>query len=230
LLSGLDDAVGQVLQAVRESGEEENTLIVFISDNGGPQRHNGSNNAPLRGDKGTVLEGGIRVPFVLQWKGTIPAGSVYSKPVISLDITATAAALGGATVGAADRPIDGVNLIPFILGKIAAAPHAALFWRSGSQHAIRRGQYKLVQQGSGQPNLYDVVADVGEKHNLVAAKPELVDELSAAYDAWDRQLVPPLWEGGRSGRKANAASQASRAERRTKTDTRATPSRPTSVE
>lgn len=230
LLSGLDDAVGQVLQAVRESGEEENTLIVFISDNGGPQQHNGSNNAPLRGDKGTVLEGGIRVPFVLQWKGTIPAGSVYKQPVISLDITATAASLAGATVGAADRPIDGVNLIPFILGKNEAAPHASLFWRAGSQHAIRRGEYKLVQLSSGRPQLYDVVADVGEKQDLVAAKPELVDELSAAYDSWDRQLIPPLWEGGRSDRKPNAANQAGRAERRTKSNTRSTPNRPTSVD
>ena len=230
LLSGLDDAVGQVLQAVRESGKEENTLIVFISDNGGPQQHNGSNNAPLRGDKGTVLEGGVRVPFVMQWKGTVPAGSVYKQPVISLDITATAAALAGATVDAADRPIDGVNLIPFILGEKAGTPHKSLFWRSGSQHAIRRGEYKLVQQAGGRPQLYDVVADMGEKRDLAAEKPELVEELLAAYGAWDRQLVPPLWEGGRSGRKPNAASRAGRAEQRAKSNTRPKPNRPTSVE
>lgn len=230
LLSGLDDAVGQVLQAVRESGKEENTLIVFISDNGGPQQHNGSNNAPLRGDKGTVLEGGVRVPFVVQWKGTVPPGSVYNQPVISLDVTATAATLAGATVGAADRPIDGVNLIPFVLGEREGAPHASLFWRAGSQHAIRRGEYKLVQQADGRPQLYDVVADMGEKRDLAAEKPELVEELVAAYDAWDRQLVPPLWEAGGSGRKPNAARRTGRAEHRTKGNTRPTPNRPTSVE
>jgi arylsulfatase A-like enzyme len=204
LLSGLDDAVGQVLQAVRESGEEENTLISFISDNGGPQQHNGSSNAPLRGDKGTVLEGGIRVPFVLQWKGKIPPGSVYKQPVISLDITATAAAMSGATVGSADRPIDGVNLLPFVSGEKAGEPHESLFWRAGSQHAIRRGEYKLLRQGNDPPQLYDVVADVGEEHDLAWRKPEIVEKLSTAYDAWNRQLVPPLWEGGRATRKRNA--------------------------
>lgn len=208
LLSGLDDAVGQVLQAVRDSGEEENTLIFFISDNGGPQQANGSNNAPLRGDKGTVLEGGVRVPFVLQWKGKVPAGSVFKQPVISLDITATAAALAGATVGPADKPADGVNLIPFVLGEKDGAPHESLFWRAGAQHAIRRGEYKLLQRAGGPPELYDVVADVGEKQDLAAAKPELVEELSAAYAAWDRQLVPPLWEGGKAARKAKAGKRA----------------------
>ena len=122
-----------------------------------------------------------------------------------------------------------MNLIPFVLGKMEGAPHTSLFWRAGSQHAIRRGEYKLVQQAGG-PQLYDVVADMGEKQDLAAMKPELVEELSAAYDAWDRQLVPPLWEGGRSGRKPNAANRAGRAERRTKSNTRATPNRPTSVE
>lgn len=230
LLSGLDDAVGQVVQAVRASGKEENTLIVFISDNGGPQQHNGSNNAPLRGDKGTVLEGGIRVPFAFQWKGRIPAGSVYKQPVISLDITATVAALAGASLGAADRPIDGVNLIPFVLGEKDGAPHESLFWRAGSQHAIRRGEYKLVHQAGGRQQLYDVVADMGEEQDLAAAKPELVKELSAAYDAWDRQLVPPLWEGGQSGRKPNAANRADRAEQQTKSTAQPAPNRRTSVD
>lgn len=216
LLSGLDDAVGQVLKAVRETGQEENTLIFFISDNGGPQQANGSNNAPLSGDKGTVLEGGIRVPYVLQWKGKIPAGTVYKQPVISLDIPATAAAVGGATLGAADRPADGVNLIPFVLGEKQTAPHEALYWRAGSQHAIRRGNYKLRQQAEGGPKLFDVVADVSEQKDIAAAHPELVEELTAAYAAWDAELAKPLWKGRQGGRKPNAAQRAARAERRAK--------------
>lgn len=216
LLSGLDDAVGQVLKAVRESGQEENTLIFFISDNGGPQQGNGSNNAPLTGDKGTVLEGGIRVPYALQWKGTIPAGSVYKQPVISLDIPATAVALAGGTLGAADRPVDGVNLIPFVTGKNAKAPHESLYWRAGPQHAIRRGNYKLRQQADGTPKLFDVVADVAEQKDLSAAHPELVEELTAAYAAWDQELAKPLWQGRQGGRKPNAAQRAARAERRAK--------------
>ena len=230
LLSGLDDAVGEVLQAVRDSGEEENTLIFFISDNGGPQQHNGSNNAPLRGDKGTVLEGGVRVPFVLQWKGKIPAASVYKQPVISLDVTATTAALAGATVGAADRPIDGVNLMPFVLDEKEGVPHESLFWRAGSQHAIRRGEYKLLQRGNEPPKLYNVVADLGEEHDLAAAKSELVEELLAAYGAWDRQLVPPLWPGGQAARKRSADKRASRGVQRSKGNAQARPNRATTAE
>lgn len=217
LLSGLDDAVGEVLKSLRESGQEENTLVFFISDNGGPQQGNGSNNAPLTGDKGTVFEGGIRVPFVLQWKGKIPAGSVYKQPVISLDIPATAVALAGAKLGAADRPIDGVNIIPYVLGENDAAPHESLYWRAGPQHAIRRGNYKLRQQNEQAPKLFDVVADVAEQKDLAAEKPEVVKELNAAYGEWDKQLAKPLWKGGqRNGRRQNAAQRAARAERRAK--------------
>lgn len=214
LLSGLDDAVGKVLQTVRNTGQEDDTAIFFISDNGGPQQHNGSSNAPLRGDKGTLMEGGIRVPFFLQWKGKLPAGTVYKQPVSSLDITATAAALAGATVGSVDRPIDGVNLIPYILGDNDEAPHEELFWREGSQHAMRRGEYKLLQRGTDPPRLYNVVADVGEAQDLAAANPDLVGELTTAYAAWDRQLVAPLWEGGQTNRKRNAAERPARAELR----------------
>jgi arylsulfatase A-like enzyme len=224
LLSGLDDAVGDVLKALQESGQEENTLVFFISDNGGPQQGNGSNNAPLTGDKATVLEGGIRVPFVLQWKGKVPAGSVYKQPVISLDIPATAAELAGATLGSPERTIDGVNIVPYVLGENQAAPHKSLYWRAGPQHAIRQGNYKLRQQANQPPKLFDVVADVAEQQDLASAKPEVVKELAAAYDEWDKQLAKPLWKGGpRKGRQQNAAQRAARAERRAKAAPTVTP-------
>jgi arylsulfatase A-like enzyme len=206
-LSGLDQAIGEVLAAIRESGEEDNTLIFFISDNGGPQAGNGSNNAPLRGDKATVLEGGIRVPFVAQWKGHLPAGTKYDQPVISLDITATAAAVAGAKLVADDRPADGVNLIPYVWGEVNDAPHEALFWRAGPQWAVRQGDFKLLQRADGEVQLYNLADDLGESHNLAADNPSKVAELEATYAAWDAKNVPALWKraqprGQRAGRRA----------------------------
>lgn len=210
LLSGLDQAIGNVLKAVRESGEENNTLIFFISDNGGPQAGNGSNNAPLRGDKATVLEGGIRVPFAVQWKDRLPAGVKYDKPVISLDITATAAAAGGAKLGSSDRPADGVDLLPYLLGKDQAAPHEALFWRAGPQFAVRQGDYKLLKLAEGEEQLYNLADDISEVKNLAATQPAKVAELKATYAAWDQQTVEPLWKraGQRGQRRNRRARQA----------------------
>jgi arylsulfatase A-like enzyme len=208
LLSGLDQAIGSVLKAVRESGEENNTLIFFVSDNGGPQAGNGSNNAPLRGDKATVLEGGIRVPFAVQWKDRLPAGVKYDKPVISLDITATAAAAGGAKLGSSERPADGVDLLPYLLGKDQAAPHEALFWRAGPQFAVRRGDYKLLKLAEGEEQLYNLADDIGEAKNLAASQPDKVAELKATYAAWDQQTVEPLWK--RAGQRGQGRNRRAR--------------------
>ena len=135
MLSAMDDAVGDVLKKLRESQLEENTLIFFISDNGGPTMRgttiNGSINSPLRGSKRTTLEGGIRVPFAIQWKGHIAPGTVYNRPVIQLDIQPTALAAAGVDI----RPewkFDGVNLLPFIAGQTTGVPHEALYWRMPS--------------------------------------------------------------------------------------------------
>ncbi len=194
LLSGLDTAVGKVLQAIEKSGKEENTLVFFISDNGGPQQANGSDNTPLRGDKGTVLEGGIRVPYVAKWKGKLPAGKTYDQPVISLDITATAAAVAGAELGSSDRPADGVNLIPHVLGEVDEAPHDALYWRFGQQRAIRKGDYKLVVQGEQAPRLYNITADVHETNDLASEKAEIVAQLETDFANWNDDLEEPRWK------------------------------------
>ncbi len=210
LLSGLDDAVGTVLEALRSSGQEENTLVFFVSDNGGPQQANGSNNAPLSGDKGTVWEGGIRVPYVAAWKGKLPAGVTYDQPVISLDITATAAAVGGGALGGADRSVDGVDLLPYVLGQKTGAPHEALYWRFGPQRAIRRGNHKLLQIGDQAPQLYHVSTDVAEKNDLAASHPEIVGELEQLYAAWNNELAEPLWKRNQGAGRRNAIERAQR--------------------
>jgi arylsulfatase A-like enzyme len=194
LVSGLDSAVGHVLAAIEKSGEEENTLVFFISDNGGPQQANGSDNTPLRGDKGSVYEGGVRVPFVAKWKGKLPAGKTFEQPVISLDITATAAAVGGAELGSSDRPADGVNLIPHLLGEVEQAPHENLYWRFGPQRAIRQGEYKLVYQGDQPPQLYNLKSDISEGNNLADKEPEKVAALAAEFAKWNDELAEPLWK------------------------------------
>ena len=203
LLVGLDDAVGRVTAHLRKTGRDKDTLIFFFSDNGGSGRkpflaYNTGVNAPLRGDKGQTLEGGIHVPFFVSWPGKLPAGKVYDQPVTVLDILPTACAVAGAKT---DADLDGVNLLPHLTGETTAEPHAALYWRFGPQKAIRKGQWKLVdwrdfatKQNSGW-QLYDLANDVGEKHNLAAAQPKRVAELSAAWDAWNTRNITPLWHG-----------------------------------
>ena len=144
MLSAADDAVGAVLAEVRKQQLEENTLIFFISDNGGPTPQTTSGNGPLRGFKATTWEGGIRVPFLVQWKGQIPAGKVYDQPVIQLDILPTALTAAGVAISP-DWKLDGVDLAPYLKGEKTDAPHAALFWRFGKQIAVRKGDWKLVK-------------------------------------------------------------------------------------
>lgn len=153
--------------------------------------NNGSSNAPLRGGKFNVSEGGIRVPFVLRWKGVLPVRE-YDQPVISLDLVATALALAG---GKAVKPLDGVNLMPFLRGENSAPPHEALYWRSGGGvlHAVRSGAMKLLRRKDGALELYDFATDPGERHDLAATKPAEVRRLEALRLAWNAQLVPPLF-------------------------------------
>lgn len=148
MLAAMDDGVGVVMDALRKNSLEEKTLVVFFSDNGGPTRSNTSSNKPLRGYKGQVFEGGIRIPFMAAWKGHLPAGKVDDRPVIQLDIMPTAVALAGGTMPG-DRPIDGVNLMPYLTGEKAGLPHEALFWRMGPQAAVRKGDWKLIRREAG---------------------------------------------------------------------------------
>jgi arylsulfatase A-like enzyme len=207
MMASMDDAVGAVLGKLREHKLEENTLVVFVSDNGGPTMQgttiNGSVNAPLRGSKRTTLEGGVRVPFLVKWPGKVPAGKVYEQPVIQLDVVPTALAAAGVGVKP-DAKLDGVNLLPFLAGEKADPPHKALYWRFGPQMAVRRGDWKLVRydpnvEGRKGPvaaaKLYNLAADVGEANDLAAAHPDRLKELQAAWDAWNVGNFPPLWGG-----------------------------------
>jgi arylsulfatase A-like enzyme len=192
--SALDDAVGTVLAKLAELKLEENTLIVFFTDNGGPTRVNTSSNGPLSGFKAQVLEGGVRVPFVVQWKGKLPAGKVYDAPVIQLDVQPTVLAAAGVASDAAAK-FDGVNLLPYLTGEKTDAPHSTLFWRFGQQRAVRSGDWKLTDTGGG-AKLFNLTNDIGEQKDLAAEQPEKLKELETAYADWNKGNVPPAWVPG----------------------------------
>ena len=190
MLAHLDDSVGKVLAQLRASGIEENTLIVFISDNGGPTKELTSSNAPLRGGKGDLWEGGIRVPFIVSWKNNVTAGGVVDAPVTSMDATATALELAGA--GAGQAKLDGISLLPLLTGKTTAAPERTLFWRVGKKNALRSGDWKLIRDGK-QWQLYDLARDISETNNLAAKETSRVQQLSSLWDTWNAEQSEPLW-------------------------------------
>ncbi|MCB1120369.1 MAG: sulfatase-like hydrolase/transferase [Verrucomicrobiae bacterium] len=196
MLANLDDSVGAVLAKLSEKGLEDNTLVFFISDNGGPTRELTSSNLPLRDGKGSVYEGGNRIPFLVKWPGKVPAGKVYDYPVISLDIFATAAAIADAKLNPRVK-YDGVNLLPYLSGEERGRPHDTLFWRVGNRAAIRVGDWKLVRnprRGEGEDwELYNLAEDIGESNDLAKKEPAKFRELLAAWESMNGEMIDPLW-------------------------------------
>lgn len=204
MIAAMDDGVGLVREKLEEKGLTEKTLIFFIGDNGAPLKihkidapgggpgWDGSLNEPMNGEKGMLSEGGIRVPFVAAWPGTIPGGQVYDEPVISMDVAATAVALAGLPF---DEKLDGTNLVPYLSGEKDGSPHEALFWRWSSQSAIREGDWKFLRGGSRE-YLFDIVKDPGESENLMKAHPGKADALRARLLSWTNELNPPGFIGG----------------------------------
>ncbi len=207
-LSLMDDAIGETLSALRETGQERRTLVFFFSDNGGPVGINGSSNTPLRGAKGSVYEGGVRVPFVLSWPERVPAGRTDARPVSSLDVFATALGVAGVAMPA-DRRYDGVNLVPYLTGENNGVPHERLFWRNGALLAVREGDWKLVRGAGPTDELYDLKSDVAETKDLAAAQPAVAARLAAALEAWNRELVEPAFPGA-TGRNAKSKKGAAK--------------------
>jgi len=188
MLSALDDAVGRVMNTVRDHGQEDNTLVFFYSDNGGPTHQTTSRNDPLRGFKGQMFEGGIRVPFIAQWPGKIPAGKIYRQPVMGFDVHATALAAAGLKTRG-----DGKNLIPYLDGNQEGIPHESLYWRAGANHAARVGDWKLVTERGKPDALFNLAEDIAEQHDLATSRPDKLKELQATYSAWDSQMEEPRW-------------------------------------
>ncbi len=196
MVATVDDGVGMLLDTLNELDLDEDTLIVFLSDNGGAT-NNGSINAPLRGHKSDFFDGGLRVPFVVRWPGVLPAGTRYDHPVSALDIAATIVDLADAPV-APERPLDGVNLVPYLTGDNTDRPHEALYWYmiERGRLAARIGDLKFIQLEDGTPPmLFDLAADVGEATNLHNARPDDTATLRDRFDVWAEPMVLPLAPG-----------------------------------
>jgi len=191
MIAAMDDGLGRIRARLREMGEEKNTLIFIIGDNGAPVRPgawDGSLNLPLIGEKGMLTDGGVRTPFVIAWPGVLPAGKVYEWPVFNLDVAATAVAAAGLPH---DDKLDGVNLIPFLSGSNAAAPHDYLYWRWRSQSSVLEFPWKLIHLGRNESYLFDVTKPEGELKNLIKEHPDIVARLDAKLKAWCDTLKPP---------------------------------------
>ncbi|WP_299547383.1 sulfatase-like hydrolase/transferase [Seonamhaeicola sp.] len=193
MVAGMDVGIGQVIKKLKETGEYDNTLIFFYSDNGGHGK--GSSQDPYRGQKGLLFEGGIRVPFLMSWPAGFKGGSRYEEPIIAYDIFTTVLQAANINYKKADA-LDGANLLPYVKGEKNGAPHKELFWRysDGAGYCVRKGDYKLVKEEvRGEKFLFNLKNDPYEQDNLLKAMPEKVAELQADYEAWNTDNVENLW-------------------------------------
>jgi len=200
MVSAVDDGVGKLLNKLEELKLTENTIIFFLSDNGGPEKHNGSDNGALRAGKGSLYEGGMHVPFAMQWPGKIPAGKTFEQPIISLDIFSTAIHYAGAK---AKNELDGVNLIPFLTGKDKANPHDYLYWRKfdSRAYAVRNGDFKLVNAKGKSDEIYNLKNDIGETEML--KNDSALAQLLKEQKQWDSKMMDPVFLGLRQNKAYN---------------------------
>lgn len=195
MIKSLDDAVGRIMETIKELGLEENTIIYFLSDNGGAEYTLAADNSPLKGGKMSNFEGGINIPFMMQWKGHLPEGKSYTNPVSALDIFATTTALADCKLPN-DRTFDGVNLMPYLMDSTHKhqTPHDGLFWRSMNHKAVRKGEWKLLRDDKAKvKELYNLVNDKYEAQNLADSLPQIVKKLEEDYINWEKEMINPRW-------------------------------------
>ena len=191
MIWAMDRAIGKVLSSLDESGQTENTIVWFLSDNGGATG-NGSINLPLAGHKGIKFEGGIRVPFLMSWPERFPAGAVYDGLVSSMDIFATSLAAAGGNV--TDAHLDGVDLLPFLTGKKTGAPHQQLFWHKLWFSAMRDNNWKLIYVKDYGYALYNLAHDREEKQNVAAQHTQRVESMKNQMNIWKSMMEQPRWD------------------------------------
>ena len=201
MIRALDRSVGRVLQALEDNGLADNTLVIFTSDNGGAGYIGLPDiNRPYRGWKLNHFEGGTHVPFMARWPARIQPGSVLAAPVHHMDVFHTAAAAAGTAVPS-DRPLDGVDLLPYVTGESGGQPHQTLFWREGYQQTVLHDGWKLIRAdqpdkvpGTGQKKwLFNLYTDPTEQRNLAAEFPQKVAALEALLAAHNAEQAAPLW-------------------------------------
>lgn len=194
MVVGMDAGIGKVIQKLKETGEFNNTLIFFYSDNGG--HLHGASNSPYRGHKGMLFEGGIHVPFLVSWPSKIKSYKKYTEIISALDIYPTILKATGVKHPNPEK-LDGVDLLPYIKGENKKAPHKVLFWRysDGAGYAVRKGKYKMVMSGYKKEFfLFDIKNDPYEHTNLSSKLPVKLEELKGLYAEWNKETVPALWQ------------------------------------
>ena len=199
VMTGMDIAVGRILEHLKTTDLDENTLVFFVNDNGGDPRKNSASNEPFRGRKTSLLEGGIRVPFLFRWPAAFDGGQEVNFPVSLLDVAAT---IQAACASDFQSELDGIDLVPFLDGRVQAAPERKLFWRfrwppdvdSQQQIAIREDDWKWVKPRFEEPSLYNIVDDPAESINRIEEQQSLSDDLFSSFVEWERNfLVEPLF-------------------------------------
>ncbi|MFO7672539.1 MAG: sulfatase-like hydrolase/transferase [Lutibacter sp.] len=196
MVSAVDDGVGNVLQKLEELGLTENTVVVFLSDNGGPESTNGSNNGRLRGGKSALFEGGIRVPFAMKWPKKIPAGMIYDAPIISLDLFSTFIAQSTIPIKTKNE-LDGVNLVPYLTGENTGKPHDYLFWRKFDHQnyaAISSSEDKMIIDKERQM-LFNLTKNISESDNIINQNQEIFKQLLFKYEEWKSKMIDPVFIG-----------------------------------
>ena len=191
LVQGVDAGVNRIVNKLAALSLTKDTLVIFLSDNGG--RRGVSDNRPLRGNKGWLHEGGIRVPMIASMPGTLAEGTVFREPVLAIDWLPTALQMAGIEI---PQGCDGVDLMPFLNGHRNAPPHSTLFWRvsGGAGYAVRQGDWKLVHDiGMPQPALYNLSNDLGEDHDLSESEPDRLAKIQQTYATWNASLESPRW-------------------------------------
>jgi arylsulfatase A-like enzyme len=189
----MDRACGRLLDRLTELRLDENTIVVFTNDNGGPSDSNSSDNSPLSGTKANHLEGGIRVPFLMRWPGVTSEGATYKHPISTFDLLPTFFSAAGGDTELLEE-IDGVDLRPYLVGDSTERPHQTLYWKKESRAAIRDGDLKLLRFPDRPAELYDLASDVSEKNNLAEAHPDQVRELYRKLFEWELTLDRPRWQ------------------------------------
>ncbi|MBV6521185.1 MAG: Arylsulfatase [Gemmatimonadaceae bacterium] len=187
----MDEAIGAVLSVLDKERLTGRTIVLFASDNGGAALSTKSSNGALSGVKGQLLEGGVRVPFLVRWPGTVKPGTAVQATVSALDVAPTVTALAG--VPAVGPSFDGVDLAPVVRGSSAGSPERTLYWRVGTTWAIRKGSWKLIKFNDGSPRLYDLSTDVAERHDLAAKRRDVVAALRKEWERWSSRMQPPKW-------------------------------------
>lgn len=191
----LDENVGKLRKALEDVGALDNTLIFFLSDNGGAH-NNDSKTGPLKGWKGNKFEGGHRVPFIVSWPNTLPSNHTFNGLTSSLDIFKTATEAANLTIPT-NHVVDGINLIPYLREEIPGNPHDKLYWRKLEENAVRVGDYKWILLDGYGSVLYNIEDDLGETTDLTKLLTEKNDEMQKEFEEWDLKMKAPLWGEGK---------------------------------